>query len=674
MFFGTDYYPEHWDESVWQSDLRLMKDAHFNMIRISEFAWSRLEPREGDYDFSWLDRFLDLCSEHDLLVMMGIPARNVPAWLIRKHPDLAVQTKDGLRESFGSRYTICLNHPQWAEHALRLARQMTARYAGHPAVHSWHLDNEYGDGSICYCQNCRSQFIEWLKVRYGSVENLNSKWGLVFWSLELSGWEDIWLPAATNRFAHNPSLLQDYRRFFSETTVRFVHRQAQVCRRASPGKPITTNLQSMTRYHTDYHQLARELDVVATNYYPPVSYQAADLDLMRSLKGQNFWVVEQKSGPPGFAHPGYLTPEPGETRMYTYQSIGHGADAVLYFRWRPANFGQEQFHKGILDYDSKPNRIFREISQAGSELDVLSPWLVGTTCHADVAILFSYDARWALESFYPHPDLNYRDHMLKYYQELQRCHVMTDLVDPQSDLSAYKVVVAPLLYLMDQAVADRLAAYVAQGGTLVYTFRSGLKDENNNVIRTTLRPVIQDMLGLEIEESFALAPEAANTITTADGRTFKASLWIDLIKPRGAEVVARYDSGWYQGYPAVTVHSYGQGTAYMVGTYTEDAFFPYLMKRVLEQAAIKPLLAAPDSVEVLCRSSCCTQESSKMPDDHAAERTVYFLLNHAKQPETVNLPGPFFDILGGRDLPGPIVLEPFGVCVLARRARLLSPE
>lgn len=652
MYFGVDYYPEHWDESMWEPDLRLMKEAGFNMIRIMEFAWSRLEPREGEYDFVWLDRFLKLCEQYNMLVMMGIPARNVPAWLIKKFPDLAVKTKEGVRESFGSRYTICLNHPYWAEYAIRLAEEMATRYGKHPLVHSWHLDNEYGDGNVCYCDHCRIRFIDWLKNKYGSIQELNAAWGLVFWSLEISDWDEIWVPALTNRFMHNPGLLQDYQRFFSWTTVQFVKRQAEVFRKLAPDQPITTNLQSMTRYHTDYYQLAEVLDVVSINYYPPLSYNSADLDLMRSLKNQNFWVVEQKSGPPGFAHNGYLTPHPGETRMYTYQSIGHGADAVLYFRWRPSNFGQEQFHKGILDYDSKANRIFREISQVGTELEKLAPIVKGTTCQAEVAIMFSYDARWALEHYYPHPDIQYRDHLLKYYFALQRQHVMTDLVHPGSELNKYKVVFVPLMYLMDQEIADNLARYVEQGGTVVYTFRSGAKDENNNVVRSTLRPVIQRMLGIVIEEAFALAPEAVNTILTPDGETYVSSRWVDLLQIENAEVIARYDSEWYKGYPAVTLNHYGQGKAYYIGTFTEDRFIESIVSRALSDAGVQPILNAPEQVEVTVRT-----------DGH---KSVYFIMNRASEPAGFDLSESYQDIFDGKEVQGRLEIEPFGVRILLK--------
>ncbi len=363
MYFGVDYYPEHWGEKRWETDLKMMKQLNFNIIRIAEFAWCRLEPEEGRYDFLWLDKVIELCKKYEISVMLGVPVRNVPVWLMEKDPSVAIKAHEGHLESFGSRYTTCLNNPTLREHALKLSEMMAARYADYENVVSWHLDNEYGDASICYCDNCRKRFINWLKDKYKTVDQLNEAWGMVFWSLEINTWDQLWVPLKINHFPHNPGLLQDYRRFTSWTTEQFVMEQGDIFRRLAPGKTITTNFQSMTRYHTDYHKLGEALDVVSVNYYPPVSYNSMDLDIMRGIKNKNFWVVEQKSGPPGNVHNGYLTPAPGETRMYTYQSIAHGAEAILYFRWRPSYFGQEQLHKGILNYDAFTNRIFDEIGR-----------------------------------------------------------------------------------------------------------------------------------------------------------------------------------------------------------------------------------------------------------------------------------------------------------------------
>jgi beta-galactosidase len=650
MDFGVDYYPEHWDESRWETDIQMMQRLNFNIIRIAEFAWSRLEPTEGNYDFSWIDRIIDISEKYGMKIMMGVPVRNVPAWLLKKDPTIAIQAFEGHLESFGSRYTTCIHHPALQTQALKLSEEMALRYRTCDTVTSWHLDNEYGDASLCYCDLCRQAFIGWLQEKHQTVDNLNKAWGLVFWSLEIQDWDEIWVPTKINHFPHNPGLLQDYRRFSSWKTEMFVKKQADLFRMLAPNQLITTNLQSMTRDHTDYHLLSQHIDVVSTNYYPPLSYTAADLDLMRCLKNRNFWVVEQKSGTPGFAHNGFLNPAPGETRLFTYQSLAHGADAILYFRWRVCNYGQEQLHKGILDYDGSTNRIFHEIEKVGSEIHSVWDEIQETTVKSDVALLMSYDTRWALQYFYPHPDIHFRDYFLQYYKTLQSLHVNVDIKHPKEDLSSYKVVIVPLLYMMDQHIADKLAKYVENGGTLIYSFRSGAKDENSNIVRTILPHSIRAVLGIEIEESMALAPNVTNEIETKDGTRYAVSKWVDLVKPNTATVLSRYASDWYQQSAAVTANEYGEGKAYYIGTMTEEAFIRDFLVDVMDDVGIQPILDVPENIEVVSR----TNETN----------TYIFVLNPTGSTCEMTVSKNYKDMVSKRELVGRIELEPYGVLVL----------
>jgi beta-galactosidase len=652
MYFGVDYYPEHWEERRWGDDLRTMKEMRFNIVRVGEFAWSRFEPEEGKYNFAWLDRFLSLCAAQELEVMLGVPARNVPAWLMAKDPTAAIQAAEGHRESFGSRYTTCLNNPTLRRHALLLAEKLAATYAAHPVVSSWHLDNEYGDASLCYCEDCRARFIEWLKKHYASPDAVNKAWGLVFWSLEIRNWDQVWLPKRINHFPHNPGLLLDYRRFTSWTTEEFVAAQAAALRRISSGKPVTTNLQSMTRCHTDYYRLAEPLDVVSMNFYPPESYTTADLDIVRGTKNQNFWVVEQKAGPPGFAHPGFLTPKPGETRLFTYASIAHGADAVLYFRFRPCPYGQEQYHMGIMNYDGSGNRIFEEIRRTGEEMELVSRAVDGTSVRNEVAFLYSYENRWAMEQFPVHPGLDYREFFLTYYREFERRHIGVDVVNPRADLSAYRLVVVPLLCLMDDGVVRGIAEYVQNGGHLLYTARSGLKDRNNNVVPSIIPPRLIAVLGIGIEEAFALKPGQKNRIVTPAGEEYQVSAWIDLIRPEGAEVLAYYADDWYRGSPAVTRNGCGTGTAYYIGTHPEHRYLEVELSPILSQAGVIPVLDCPRSLWALRR----TGPSSN----------VIFVLNPSDRTENIHLQGKYRDVLKGLEVSGDFALDPYDLRVLAQ--------
>lgn len=662
MHFGVDYYPEHWPEERWRTDLGLMRQHGFNIVRVAEFAWCRLEPAEGRYDFAWLDRFLDLAAKQQIEVMLGVPVRNVPPWLFEQDPTLAIQAYEGHREQFGTRYGVCLNHPLLRERAFALSEQMARRYAENRTVTSWHLDNEFGDASICYCDNCRRAFVAWLQEKYGTVEELNRRWGMVFWSLEINGWGQVWVPSRSNHFPHNPALLQDYRRFTSATTENFVREQTAIFKRLAASQQVTTNLQSMTRYHTNYFRMARALDVVSVNFYPPLSYNTVDLDIMRGMKGRNFWVVEQKAGTPEnkvrtaghvHTHAGFLNPEPGETRMWTYESVAHGADAVLYFRWRPSPFGAEQLHRGILNHDATTNRVSDEIGRTGEELGRLAPSLEGTRVENEVAMLLSYESRWALDYFYPHPDLKYRDYFLTWHTELERQHVGVDVVSAHQPLGAYRVVIAPLLYLADPKAIENLVSYVRSGGTLVLTFRSGAKDEDSNLFPSGLPAEISAMLGVEIEESQALAPDKGGTLVMDDGAAYPLALWIDMLRVRDARVLGRYGSGWYRHKAAVTVSQGGRGRAYYVGTAPGPAFYTSFVSAVMREAGVQPLLAAPRAVHAFRRTD--------------GSRDLLFLINPSAEAQVVDLPAEHVDLLERKAAVGPITLDPYGVRVLERR-------
>jgi len=395
--------------------------------------------------------------------------------------------------------------------------------------------------------------------------------------------------------------------------------------------------------------MAEPLDVVSMNFYPPESYTTADLDIVRGTKGRNFWVVEQKAGPPGFAHPGFLTPKPGETRLFTYASIAHGADAILYFRFRPCPYGQEQYHMGIMNYDGSRNRLFEEIRRTGEEMQKISAAIAGTTVQNQVAFLHSYENRWALEQYHVHPELAYRDFFLAYYREFERRHIGVDVVSPRADLSGYRLVVVPMLCLMDDEVTRAIAEYVRNGGHLLYTVRSGVKDRNNNVVPTIIPSDLRPVLGIGIEEAFALKPGQRNRIVTPAGGEYQVSAWIDLIRPEGAEVLARYAEDWYRGQPAVTRNEYGAGVANYLGTIPEGRYMEVEFSPILSRAGVTPVFECPGSLWALRRSG--------------SGGDVIFVLNPTDTAETVPLKEKFRDLFDGSEISGAFSLGPYDLRV-----------
>jgi beta-galactosidase len=652
VYFGADYYPEQWNESCWETDLSDMRDMHFNMVRIAEFAWCRLEPQDGAYEFSWLDRFIDLCGKYDFKVMLGIPARNVPAWLFKKDPEMAIQAYEGHRESFGTRYTTCLSNKTLQNYVIRLTRAMGERYMDDPRVYAWHLDNEYGDASLCYCEDCRQVFISWLRAKYKTLKNLNKTWGLVFWSLELTDWEQVWLPRKGNHFQKHPSLLQDFFRFNSWKTEEMVRQQADILRRIAPAKLVTTNIQSSTRDHTDYYRMCKPLDWVSTNFYPPAGYNTVDLDICRGLKQKNFWVVEQKSGSPGSQTNSWYSARPGETRLNTYQSLAHGADLLLYFRWRPVTYAQEQFYMGIMNYDGSKNRISREIDAVGAELAGLADELAGTQVKNDLAMIYSFDSRWADRYYKPNPEINYRNEFLRYYSALEQMHFGIDIVSPSADLSQYKVVVIPYLYLADEAIVDNIASYVERGGTIIVSPRCGAKDEYARMEPTHIPPKLAQVLGIRIEEVLSLEPTHQGDLFMQNGSVYRLSRWAELLQPTTSKVLARYGSDWYEGYAAITCNVHGKGLACYIGTMPETTFLVPFIDPFLREAGVGSLVEGAPAIQACERVN--------------AFHRYTFLLNNATSCNMATVSPAGIDLLTGQEIGGTILLKPFDVLILKR--------
>ena len=540
--YGVDYYPEHWPEERWPLDARMQREAGFNTVRLAEFAWSRLEPSAGHFDFDWLDRAIDVLAAEGMQVVLGTPTAAPPAWLIDQDRTILPVDATGHRVSFGGRRHYCPTHPAFHAATQRIATAMAEHYARHPAVVGWQIDNEFGGNGTarCYCDSCRNAFLQWLQRRYGSVDALNQAWGTVFWSQEYSAWQQVPLPLPPSGI-HNPSLELAYRRFASDAFVGYQQLQIDLLRRLAPNQWITTNLM---RAFTplDYAALAQPLDFVSWDNYPRSrrvpgvhpDQVAFTHDLMRGLRGgQGFWIMEEQSGACGWEIV-KSTPRPGEIRLWTYQAVGHGADGIVYFRWRTCRFGAEEYWHGILDHDGRPNRRYAEVGQTGAELARLAPLLEGTCVQADVALLRAYDVLWALEIQPHHPELTYDAIQQAWFNGFYQRGIQTNIVSPSADLSRYRVVVAPALFLADTQSAARLEAFVDAGGTLVLTFRSGVKDPENVVVDQTLPGPFARVCGVEVAEyDCAEVGEVRHVDLQLDGSSVscEARWWLEVLRP-----------------------------------------------------------------------------------------------------------------------------------------------
>jgi beta-galactosidase len=661
FYFGVDYYPEHWPEERWTTDARLMAEAGLNVVRLAEFAWSKMEPSDGQYNFDWLDRAISILQSHDIKVVLGTPTASPPPWLMSKNPELFRVNEDGHRLTFGNRREYCPNNSLYHEYTQRIVTKMAEQYADHPAVIGWQIDNEFGDR--CYCSTCAQKFQTWLRSRYEAIDELNQKWGTVFWSHIYNDWTEIPLPLTTGG-SPNPGLALDFYRFCSDSYVAYQQVQIDILRAKCPGHFITHNLMGFGYDRLNYFDLAHNLDFVAWDNYPrmqwtmekglePSSY-ALSLDTMRGLKSKNIWVMEQQAGPGGWEMLS-VNPRPGELRLWAYQSIAHGADAIVFFRWRTARFGTEQYWHGLLDHDSFPSRRYEEIKRMGAEIKEVGDEILGSQVNSPVAMMLSYDSRFAFQIQPNNPRFSYPEHFHQIYRAFYQQHVSIDITAPNADLSSYKLIIAPALHLVTDITAENLKRYVQAGGTLVVTQRTGVKDESNTVVNQRLPGLLAEVCGVEVEDYDSLSSHMRNSLEftipeLAGGKYVTVGVLCDILKPYSATVVARYSQDYYAGKPAITLNRFGAGRAIYIGAVGSAQLYDLLAKWLLDTTGLQDTIATPDRVEVTERTQ--------------GDKCLHFVLNHNDSLQTIHLERSYMNLLNRTQLEGEVQVNPFDVLIL----------
>ncbi|ACZ43405.1 Beta-galactosidase [Thermobaculum terrenum ATCC BAA-798] len=653
LLLGVCYYPEQVDPSEWEADLARIREAGLDTVRIGELIWSGLEPEPGRFRCEWLDEVLELCRGYGLAVVLGTPTATLPPWLVEADPEVMPVDDRGVRAAYGSWGTACLSSQLlWARTEL-LVDELGRRYGRHPAVIGWQLDNEL-PATTCYCQRCRSSFHNWLERRYGDVSALNEAWGTAFLGQGYTRWGQVPAPLATVRVGRqNPGLLLDYVRFQSELACRYLERQAEILRRRSPGRRLTHNIPGMAA-HIDYHRLFGPLDVAAWDVYPGwigglPHRLALGHDVVRGLKRAGYWVLEQQVG-----RLEHRAPPAGALRLWTYQAVAHGAEVVLYFPWRQARGGSEQYIASLLTPDGRRTRSLAEVERAARELQQLAPLLRGTEPRGDVALLWSYEDHWALALQPQVPELadpwRYPE---EWYLALRRADLQVDVLSPSDDrLRDYRLLVAPSLYLATASLAERLRGYVEAGGTLLLGPRSGSKDEHNAWPRGPLPGPLGELVGATVEEFEGLPGGEARTLRWAhgDGR-LSARAWCELLAPAGAEPLLLYADGPWPGSPAAVRRQLGAGRAYYLGCMGEEVVAGVLLE-ALRGAGVARGPSVPAGGELVVRAG--------------GGRALYFVLNHAAQEARLALPAgrAYQDPWTGDARPAEVELPPYGVEVL----------
>jgi beta-galactosidase len=653
IHFGAAYYPEHWPEERWLADIRLMQAAGFTVVRLAEFAWSTLEPSADDFHFDWLERAVALLAAHGILSVLGTPTAAPPAWLVQQHPDLMAVGEDSRRVSFGNRCHYCVTSPDLHQATGRLVSAMAARFGPNPQVIGWQIDNEFH--RVCYCDRCRQQFQRFLQEKYGTLEALNAAWTTRYWSQTYFDWSQIPLPIGR----HNPGLRLAFQQFITHSYRHFQQLQIDRLRAQLPAQAwITHNFMGWFPGY-DHYELAAALDLVSWDWYIGTNHfdycrTGVVHDLTHGFKRQNFWVMETQPG-----HVNWSTVNnslnQGEGRAMAWHAVAHGADAILYWQWRSALGGQEQYHGTLVDQSGQPRPIYQEVKQIGAALRQVGPLLAGSTVPAEIALLNDYGSRWSIGWQPHHQAFDYVEHFTHYYRPLAACNAATAVLSVEAPLDSYRLVIAPALLILDERRAAALAHYVHQGGHLVLSVRSGMMDEHNALLPTRQPGPLREAAGVEVEEYYALLEPVP--VLGADG-VGQSHLWAErlhLLDPQRVEVWARYGpaNGWLDGQPAITAHPYGAGFVYYVGAYLDEPSQQLLLDRILKAAGVEPVLATPPGVEARLR---------QRPDGEL----VYFLINHRATAATVPLPWHAHDHLQHRVVRDALLLAGYEVAVLTR--------
>lgn len=610
ILFGGDYNPNQWPKEIWEEDIRIFKKASINSATVNVFSWAKIQPSENCYDFEELDQIIEKLSTEGFDIVLATSTAALPAWMFKKYPEVARTDYDGRHHKFGQRHNACPNSLVYQKYAERLATKLAERYGENPQVTCWHINNEYG--GECYCENCEKAFRVWLKDKYQTIEALNKAWNMEFWGHTVYEWDEIVLPNALSEgIGYDKTAFAgisiDYRRFNSDSLLKNYMMERDAIRKIDPTTPITTNLMG-TFKGLDYFKWAKEMDLISWDNYPayntPWSLVAMTHDLMRGLKQQPFMLMEQTPSQQNW-QPYNSLKKPGQMRAQSYQTIAHGADTIQYFQLRRSIGACEKFHGAVIEHvGHEDTRVFRETAALGAELAQLSD-IIGTQTQSQVAVIFDWDNYWALEyTSGPTVDLKYVEQIHRYYRYFHEQNIAVDLVPVDADLSKYKLVAAPVLYMIKEGMQERLTDFVKQGGSLLTTYMSGIVDQSDNVHLGGYPGPLRELAGIWVEEIDALAPEQSNGVSLVNEElTGTSNLVSDLIHLETAEALAHYTSNFYAGMPAVTKNMFGDGTVYYFGGQLEDQLQDQLFKTIVEENDITPVIEEATKLEVACREN-----------------------------------------------------------------------
>ncbi|MEC6748299.1 beta-galactosidase [Marinilactibacillus sp. XAAS-LB27] len=670
LLHGGDYNPDQWLDcpGIIDQDFKLMKQAHTNTFSVGMFSWASLEPEEGVYTFEWLDDIFDRIEAMGGNMILATPSGARPAWMSQKYPE--VLRVDALRRKqlHGARHNHCFTSPYYREKAQEMNRKLAERYGKRSSLLMWHISNEYG--GECHCDLCQTAFRDWLKVQYDNdLDKVNQSWWGPFWSHTFTNWEQIESPSPIGENAvHGLNL--DWRRFVTDQTISFYKDEIVPLRELTPEVPITTNFMSDNPSFTpfralDYSKFAKEVDVISWDAYPAwhndyeETYELASKvgfmnDSFKSMK-QKPWLLMESTPSHVNWHQFNKAKRPSMHYLSAMQMLAHGSDSNLYFQWRKSRGSSEKFHGAVVDHDgSTENRVFKEVARLGKAMEDLSEKVVGSQRIAEVGLLYDWDSDWALEhtqGFGLQTKL-YPETLQKHYQSLWEKDIPVDVITKENTFKDYKLLVVPMLYLMSEETVQRLKVYVANGGTLVSSYITGLVNEHDLTYLGGWKKELQEVFGIEPLETDTYYTSDSNELTF-NNKQYAIRDYATIIDVKEAEVLAQYEGDFYADSAAVTLNNYKDGEAYYIGARAEDDFNRDFYSHLIEKLDLSPGLKVEHEIGVSVQG--------RILDDGTS---IIFIMNFTEEEQAIEILEDVRDSFTGETLSGDVSLKPYEVLVV----------
>ncbi|MCX2497490.1 beta-galactosidase [Plesiomonas shigelloides] len=668
---GADYNPEQWldRKDILEKDIELMKQTNCNVMSVGIFSWSALEPNEGEFQFGWLDYVLDNLGKNGISVFLATPSGARPAWLSQKYPDVLRVNSSRIRQLHGERHNHCYSSPNYREKVTIINSKLAERYSQHPAVIGWHVSNEYGGD--CHCEYCQREFRLWLEKKYGTLNELNKLWWSAFWSHTYTSWEQIQSPSPIGENSTH-GLKLDWKRFCTDRVLDFCNLEIRPLKEFNPSLPTTANFMEYF-YDYNYWELAKSIDVVSWDSYPlwhrdndeigVACYIGMYHDLMRSLKKQPFLLMESTPSQTNW-QPITKLKKDGVHLLSSLQAVAHGSDSVQYFQWRKSRGSVEKFHGAVIDHVGHANtRTGREVTAVGCLLKQIDE-IAGANINSEVAVIFDWENRWALDdaSGPRNIGMHYEQTVCDHYRGFWLQGINCDIIEQLSDFNPYKIIVAPMLYLVKPGVAERLEEFVENGGTLVVTYWSGIVDQNDLCFLGGFPggegSPLRRVLGIWAEEIDSLYDHERVSFemvaSTGYGLTgkFRVKHLMEHIHLENAEALAYYTENIFDGCPAITKNEFGKGRAYYLSGRTELEFNDLFYKSIAEKYGVNKVVEhVPFGVSISTR-------------EDGSSRFI-FMMNFTGELRKIECPvGHWTDMISGSVIDSEIIINPFQVVVI----------